>query len=449
MPWVDDHNASLLTDLYELTMAASYFKRGLNQPATFELFVRRLPANRNFLIGAGLEDALSYLERLRFDAAAIDYLRGLGLFDEAFLAFLAGLRFSGDVWALPEAEAFFANEPVLRVTAPLIEAQVVETFLLNCLTFQTMVATKAARLTLACAGRAFVDFSARRDHGADAALKAARAAYIAGAAATSNLLAGQTYAIPVSGTMAHSYVMAFDDELAAFRAYAQDFPSSTTLLLDTYDTLSAARKVVGLIKALGPAGAGINAVRLDSGDIDLLAREVRSILDAGGCERVQIFASGDLDEYRIAALVRAGAPVDAFGVGTQLGTSGDAPSLSGVYKLVEYGGTMRLKLSPDKETLPGRKQVYRFEAAGAYEHDLLALADEPQAGGRPLLDKVMTAGRRTEPPASIEALRERCVATLAALPERLRGIETADRPYMVERSEGLSRAATLQSVARL
>jgi nicotinate phosphoribosyltransferase len=446
MPWVDDRNAALLTDLYELTMAASYHKRGMNAPATFELFVRRLPANRNFLVACGLDDALSYLEKLSFDDEAIGYLRSLGPFDEAFLDYLRAQRFSGDAWAIDEGEAFFANEPVLQITAPLIEAQIVETFLLNCLTFQTMIASKAARLVIACQGRRFVDFSPRRDHGADAALKAARASFIGGASATSNVLGGSVYGLPLAGTMAHSYVMAFDDEMAAFRAYADDFPTNVTLLLDTYDTVAAAHKVVELVRERRAAGLdirpgwGVQAVRLDSGDLDDLARQVRAILDAGGCGDVRIFASGDLDEYRIAELVAAGAPIDAFGVGTQLGTSGDAPAVSGVYKLVEYAGTGRVKLSPGKETLPGRKQVYRFERDGRYDHDVLAFHDEGVSGGRPLLRQVMKAGKRLAAAATLAGLQARCRRTLAALPERLRSLEEAGEPYPVDRSAALTQA---------
>ena len=282
--WVNDDNAALLTDLYELTMASSYFAHGMRGEATFELFIRHLPEHRNFLISAGLDDALTYLERFRFDADGVAYMRTLSLFDEAFLAFVGELRFTGEVWAIPEGDAFFADEPLLRVTAPLIEAQIVETFLLNCLNLQTMVASKAARIAIACGERGFVDFSPRRDHGADAAMKVARASYIAGAAATSNVLAGRAYGIPLSGTMAHSYVMSFDAEVDAFRAYARDFPGHATLLIDTYDTLQGARHAVAVAKEIeADGGPPIAAVRLDSGDLAELAVQVRAILDDGGC----------------------------------------------------------------------------------------------------------------------------------------------------------------------
>ncbi len=441
--WVNDDNAALLTDLYELTMASSYFAHGMRGEATFELFIRHLPEHRNFLISAGLDDALTYLERFRFDADGVAYLRTLGLFDEAFLAFLGELRFTGEVWAIPEGEAFFADEPLLRVTAPLIEAQIVETFLLNCLNLQTMVASKAARIAIACGERGFVDFSPRRDHGADAAMKVARASYIAGAAATSNVLAGRAYGIPLSGTMAHSYVMSFDAEVDAFRAYARDFPGHATLLIDTYDTLQGARHAVAVAKEIeADGGPPIAAVRLDSGDLAELAVQVRAILDDGGCGSTRIFASGDLDEYRIAELLAAGAPIDAFGVGTRLGTSPDAPSLGGVYKLVEDVHGPKRKLSPAKATWPGRKQVYRFVEAGILARDVVALADEPPpAGGRPLLRRVMAGGRRTGPRESLADLRARCAETLGQLPDELRAL-TSSAPYPVEQSEGLQSAAS-------
>lgn len=438
MPWVDDANAALLTDLYELTMAASYHAHGMDEPASFELFVRHLPENRNFLISAGLEDALCYLETLHFDDAAIAYLRSLGLFDEGFLAFLSGLRFSGEIWAIPEGHAVFPDEPLLRVTAPLIEAQLVETFLLNAVNFQTLVASKAARLSIACGSRQFVDFSPRRDHGADAALKGARAAYIGGAAATSNVLAGSVYGIPVSGTMAHSYVMSFSDEITAFRTFARDFPNRSTLLIDTFDTISGAHHAVEVARELAAEGVRVQGVRLDSGDIAALAVEVRAILDAGGCGETLIFASGDLDEYRIGEILAKGAPVDAFGVGTQLGTSADSPALGGVYKLVEDVHGPKVKLSTGKATLPGRKQVFRFSEAGCYTRDLIALHDEESCGGQALLQRVMVGGRRVLPPEPLAALRARCHATLEALPECLRLLDRRPgEPYRVGHSAAL------------
>jgi nicotinate phosphoribosyltransferase len=437
MTWVDDTNAALFVDLYELTMAASYHAHGLDEPATFDLLARHLPPRRGYLVSCGLEPALDYLERLTFDEAALDYLRPLGLFDESFLSLLGSLRFTGEVWAIPEGELVFPNEPLLQVTAPLVEAQIVETFLLNCIGYQTMIATKAARVATACGGRGFVDFSPRRDHGTDAAMKTARAAYIGGASATSLVLAGKAYGLELSGTMAHSYVMRFESEADAFLTYARDFPGRAVFLIDTYDTERAAHTVVELAGKLEPELLP-RAVRLDSGDLETLARSVRRILDDGGLTEVQIFASGDLDEYRIAALVAAGAPIDAFGVGTQLGTSGDAPHVSVIYKLVEDASGPKVKLSADKVTLPGRKQVFRrTDASGNLEADMLALQDETVANARPVLQPVMHGGKRIEDREPLDVLRDRCRASLAALPARLRVLEPEGPPYDVLISPGL------------
>jgi len=447
---IQTSSRALFTDLYELTMAASYFAAGMDDTATFELFIRELPRNRNFLVVAGLEDVLDYLEGLRFTADDLDYLRSLGSFRNDFLEWLETLRFTGDVWAMPEGEIAFAEEPLLRVTAPRIQAQLVETFLLNAVNFQTLIATKAARVAIACQGRRFVDFSPRRDHGFDAALKAARAAYIAGAAGTSNVLAGKLYGIPVVGTMAHSYVMSFETELAAFRRFARDFPG-TTLLIDTYDTLEGARHAAAVARELAAEGITVGAVRLDSGDLAQLAKEVRRILDEAGFPNIRIFASGDLDEYRIEAILAADAPIDAFGVGTQLGTSGDAPWLGGVYKLVEDARGPRVKLAERKATAPGAKQVYRFSGAGGvFEFDMVALAGERSPlEGRPLLRQVMEHGRRTLPPEPLTRIRERCLANLDRLPARLKSLETVSPPYPVRHSAELERllARTREQVA--
>lgn len=439
MTWVSDSNVALLTDLYELTMSASYFARGMNGQATFDLFVRDLPGCRNFLVSCGLEQALEYLEDLHFDPDSIDYLRSLQMFDEEFLDYLGRFRFTGDVCAVAEGEVVFEREPILRVTAPLIEAQIVETFLLNCITFQTMVASKAARVALASGDKIFVDFSLRRDHAADAGLKAARAAFVAGAAATSNLLAGKIYGIPVSGTMAHSYVMAFPSEMEAFRAFASDFPGQVTLLIDTFDTEEGARRAVKVAKELAEREVRLNAVRIDSGDLDQLSRSVRKILDDAGFSDVKIFLSGDLDEYRIRDLCREGVPADAFGVGTQLGTSADSPFLGGVYKLVADEGGAKVKLSTKKATLPGVKQVYRMMEGGHISKDVVALHDEDVSGGRPLLQQVMQSGKRTREPESLADLRARCESALASLPERLRGLDMVRPGYPVEESPELKR----------
>ena len=438
MPWVSDENAPAFVDLYELTMAASYFARGMNEPATFELSVRRLPPNRGFLVACGLEDAVAYLDGFAFGDDAIDYLRSLGAFDGAFLDALARLRFTGDVWAVPEGEAVFGQEPILRVTAPLIEAQLAETFLLNAVAFQTMIATKAARIALACGDRAFVDFSGRRDHGADAALKVARASWVGGASATSNVLAGQLYGLEVSGTMAHSYVLAFPDEADAFRAYARDFPQGAVLLIDTYDTVEGAFRAAAVANELRAEGVAIRGVRLDSGDLASLAGAVRDILDAEGCADLRIFASSDLDEYRIADLLAQGAPIDAFGVGTRLGTSADAPSLGAVYKLVDGARGPVMKHSPDKASLPGVKQVYREELDGASLADTIALAGEPGVSGRPLLRPVMASGERLAPPESLAGLRDRRAAAVAGLPEAARRLDADADTYPVRLSPGLA-----------
>ena len=438
MPWVSDDNVAAFVDLYELTMAASYFAHGMNEPATFELSVRRLPEGRGFLVACGLEDALAYLDGFAFSEDAIDYLRSLGTFDAAFLEHLARLRFAGDVWAVPEGEAVFANEPLLRVTAPLIEAQLAETFLLNAITFQTMVATKAARVALACGDRAFVDFSGRRDHGADAALRVARASFVGGASGTSNVLAGQLYGLDLSGTMAHSYVLSFADEAEAFRAYARDFPDGAVLLIDTYDTVEGARRAAAVANELRAEGVAIRAVRLDSGDLAALARAVRTVLDEAGCGDIRIFASSDLDEYRIAELLAEGAPIDAFGVGTRLGTSADAPALGGVYKLVAGPHGPVMKRSAGKLSLPGVKQVYREERDGESDADTIALDGEPGIPGRPLLAQVMASGERLASPEPLAALRDRRAAAVARLPEAAKAFDASGDVYPVRLSEGLT-----------
>lgn len=447
MTWVNSSNAALLTDLYELTMVASYFRHKMEERSTFDLFVRRLPASRNFLIACGLEHALEYLETMRFDDESLNYLRSLEMFDEEFLDYLGGLRFGGDVHAIPEGEAVFGGEPLLRVTAPLPQAQIVESYLLNCVTFQTMVASKASRVALASGERNFVDFSLRRDHGADAALKGARASYIAGASATSNVLAGKAFGIPVNGTMAHSYIMAFDSEMEAFRTFARDFPDRAVLLIDTFDVEEGARRAARVATELADDDVHLIGVRIDSGDLAHLARSVRKILDDAGLVDTSIFLSGDLDEHRIVELVDEGVPVDAFGVGTQLGVSGDAPSLGGVYKLVADSGGPRIKLSAGKITLPGCKQVWRFERDGVIDHDVIALEGEDVPGARPILEPVMTNGRRVAQAPSLDEVRNRCATTLATLPKPLKSL-THSAEYRVERSERLRNLVERTSAAR-
>ncbi|GAA1804898.1 nicotinate phosphoribosyltransferase [Luedemannella flava] len=413
----------LLTDLYEVRMAASYLRRGMTAPATFSLFARRLPRRRGFLVAAGLSDALAFLEQFRFDDDELAYLRTVVGLDEGALRALGGLRFTGDVWAVPEGRVVGADVPLLEVTAPIAQAQLVETGLLNVLTFATVVATKAARCRIAAGGADLIDFAFRRTHGVDAAMAVARASAIAGFAATSNVEAARRYGLRAAGTMAHSYVQAFGDERAAFRAFALDFPDRPVFLVDTYDTLAGvhhAVEVVDEVRPVGPVG-----IRLDSGDFDALARASRAILDAAGHSSARIIASGGLDEDSIATLVAGGAPINAYGVGTRMGVSRDAPSLDSAYKLVDYAGRPVLKLSPGKATLPGAKQVYRAASAGV--PDVIALRGEPApAGLRPILEPVMVGGVRlspADPAAQVRAARERFEADLAWLPAAARRLD--------------------------
>lgn len=427
--FVTPQNMGLLTDLYELVMADSYLRHGMNAPATFDLFIRGLPPNRSFLVSAGLEQVLHYAEHVRFPDDQIQYLARLQIFSDAFLEYLRTFRFTGEMWAIPEGEVFFPPEPLLEITAPRIEAQLVETFLLNTLNFQVLIASKAARVVLAAAGRGVVDFSPRRDHATDAALKVARAAYVAGCVGTSNVLAGMQYAIPVYGTMAHSYVMSFPDELSAFRAFALDFPHNAILLIDTYDTLQGARNAVTVAREMAARHHHLRGVRIDSyetiEELAALSRRVRAIFDDAGLPEAQIVLSGDLDEFRIEQLLGLGAAANAFGVGTRMGTSEDAPSLGGVYKLVEDAGGPKIKLSTGKATLPGRKQVWRGRAADGTIRDTMALRDEPPPhGAAPLLAQVM-AGGRTIAAESLEAMRTRCRERLTGLPPALRELNAA------------------------
>jgi nicotinate phosphoribosyltransferase len=421
----------LLTDLYQLTMLASYVRRGMEAPAVFEFFVRKLPPARRFLLAAGLEQALDYLEDLRFAPAELEWVARSGRFDAGFVDYLARLRFTGDVDAVAEGTPVFADEPILRVIAPLPQAQLVESRLINLLHLQTLLASKAIRCVLAAPGKALVDFGMRRAHGAEAALLAARAGYLAGLAGSSTVAAGLRFGVPVFGTMAHSYVQAHDDEVEAFAHFARDLRGGVVLLLDTYDTEAAAAKVVPLAARLRAEGIEIEAVRLDSGDLGEHARRVRRILDAGGLAGVRIFASGNLDEYALRELTAARAPIDGFGVGTRLDTSADAPYLDCAYKLQEYAGRPRRKRSEGKATWPGRKQVYRRrDAAGRAVGDVLTLADDPHEG-EALLVPVMRAGRRLAPSPPLAEVRAHAAAQVAALPEPLRRLEPGE-PYPVE-----------------
>lgn len=433
--WVDASSVALLTDLYELTMIDAYLAEGLGEEAVFSLFVRRLPRRRNHLVACGLEDALCLLEELRFSEDALAYLRSLELFSERLLAWARDFRFTGDVHAVPEGTPIFAGEPILEVVAPLPQAQLVETALMNQVHVQTVAASKAARIVAAAAGRTVVDFGLRRMPGADAGIKVARAAYVAGIDSTSNVLAGRLYGIPVAGTMAHSYVQVHANELDAFRAFARVYPR-TVLLVDTYDTLAGVHEVVALWRELGSAFQ-VRAVRLDSGDLLELSRGARRILDEAGLMHVGIFASGGLDEDAIARLVREGAPIAGFGVGTAMGVSEDAPSLDMAYKLVSYAGSGRIKLSPGKALLPGRKQVFRREEGGRATGDVIAAHDESHAG-RPLLSCVMRAGSRIAPPPTLHDIRAVAREERNRLPDRILALGPAEPPYPVEVSPRLA-----------
>ncbi len=432
-------DAALFTDLYELTMAAVYYRRHMHQPATFSLFVRRLPPERAFLVAAGLEDVLEFLQTFRFSGGSIDRLGSLGRFQKDFLDFLQSLRFSGEVHAVPEGTVLFADEPFLEVTAPMIEAQILETALINFCHCQALIASKAARSVIAARGRPIAEFGLRRTPGTDAGMKSARSAFIAGCDLTSNVLAGTEYGIPLTGTMAHSYVTAFSREADAFEAFAESFPDSSVLLLDSYDTIAAAHKAVAVARRLAERGHRLAGVRLDSGDLVSLSRKVREILDAAGFPGVQIFVSGGLDELAVEELLSSGAPIDAFGIGTRMNVSADAPSLDMVYKLVDYAGRDVLKLSEGKETWVGAKALYRRRGAdGRFEGDLLALRDEPvpDGFGDSLLEPVMSGGRLLRPHPALGEIRDRCAAQIAALPEELRQLRTAGR-YAVRISDAL------------
>ncbi len=430
----------LLTDLYQLNMIQAYLDRGLTQTAVFEFFVRTLPRRRGFLLAAGLEQALDYLENLRFSAADIAWLKSTGRFRQNMLDYLAAFRFTGDVHAMPEGTAFFASEPILRITAPLPQAQFVETRLINVLHFQSLVAAKAARCILAAPGKLLVDFGFRRAHGAEAGLMAARASYIAGFAGTATVLAGEKFGITLYGTMAHSFIEAFDDETAAFENFALARPDNVVLLLDTYDTEAAARKIVTLAPRLKAAGIAIRGVRLDSGDLVALAKSVRGILDRGGLRDVTIFASGGLDEDSLAGFARADAPIDGIGIGTSLTTSSDAPAIDCVYKLQEYAGLPRRKRSEHKATWPGRKQVWRrYDAGGRLAGDLLSLEDHDKAG-EPLIRPVMTNGRRVAPSPSLDEIRRHAKRELERLPEALRRLAPG-AAYPVEIADDLVKLA--------
>lgn len=416
-------NLALLTDLYQLTMAQSYLQSHKLEPATFSLFIRDYPPNRGFFVSAGLTDVIEFLEQFSLDSAAIDYLHSTKMFTDEFLDFLKQLRFTGDVWAIPEGRLFFKDEPVVEVTAPVIEAQIVETFIINQINLQSLVATKAARCIYAAKGRAVVDFSLRRTQGIDAGMKVARSSYIAGFAGTSNVRAGQYYGIPIVGTMAHSFVSSFEEEIASFRAFVASFPNNSILLIDTYDTGAGARNAVQVAKEMAGRGQRLQGVRIDSGDLAALAVEVRKIFDDAGLKDVKIIGSGGLDEYDLAKFSAANVPYDSYGVGTKMGVSGDAPWFDIAYKLVEYDGRPVLKLSTGKVSWPGRKQIFRFStSAGQLQKDIVALRDEHLTGGEVVLVKAMEKGKRVSRLPSLDDIRSTLQREFKLLPDSHKAI---------------------------
>ena len=423
MSIAEEHQKSaLLTDLYQLTMLQAYLDRDMTEQATFEFFVRRLPPQRNFLLAAGIEQALDYVSNLRFSSQEIEWLEETGLFGERLLNYLSEFRFSGDIDAMPEGTVFFSDEPVFRVMASLPEAQFVESRLVNILHFQTLIASKAARCMLAAPDKLLVDFGMRRAHGAEAAIFAARASYLAGFAGTATVIAKPLFDIPIFGTMAHSFIQAHDSELEAFEHFARSHRGAIVLLIDTYDTEEGANRVVEVANRLNPDNKRIHSVRLDSGDIAQLSFQVRRILDDGGYPDIGIFASSSMDEYEIEGLAAADAPIDGYGVGTHLDVSADAPALDCVYKIQEYAGRARRKRSTGKATLPGRKQVFRqLDAQGRLHEDVITLWGDEQPG-RPLLQPIMRDGVRTTELPDLQSAREYASEELGRLTPGLRSL---------------------------
>jgi nicotinate phosphoribosyltransferase len=439
---MNNFSGCLLMDLYELTMAQVYFKYRKNTAATFDLFVRRLPANRGYLLACGLSDILEFIKGLKFDNHAINYLKRQRLFSQKFLSYLKNFRFRGDIWAMPEGEIFFANEPLLRITANIIEAQILESFLLNTVNLQTMIASKASRVVQVAGDRPVYDFSLRRTHGQDAGLKAARCAYLAGFKGTSNILGGKFYGIPIVGTMAHSFVMSFESELESFYLYSRCFPNKTTLLVDTYNTKKGIDNAITIGRELKQRGSRLLGIRLDSADLVSLSKFARKKLNSNGLKGVKIFASGSLDEYKIHRLIKRGALIDNFGVGTHMGTSSDIPYLDVIYKLsqIRYDGGRFLptmKLSKGKVTFPGRKQIFRQrDRFGLFTKDILGLENE-KISGRPLLKKIVEEGKIIYKTPSLEKMREFAKKNLSLLAARYKGIYPAFE-YPVVVSKGLS-----------
>ncbi len=426
----------LLTDLYELTMAAAYFDHQMDRPATFSLFLRHDP-RRGYYVTAGLALALELLASFRFEDDDIAYLRKTGLFKEPFLNFLRDLRFQGDVWAMPEGTLFFPDEPILEVTAPLIQAQILETVLINIIGLHTLIASKAARCVDAAQGRTLIEFGLRRTHGDTAGMAAARSTYLAGFDATSNVLAGRHFDIPLAGTMAHSFVQSFESESEAFMAYTQSFPERSILLIDTYDSIQGAHRAIQVAKKMRASGRRLIGVRLDSGDLVSLSRQVRRLFDNAGFEELKIFASGSLDEHRVAEALAQGAAIDAFGIGTKIGVSADAPYLDMVYKMVQYADRPVCKLSAGKRTLAGRKQVFRcMDRHKRYKCDIIGLRDEKIPQSKPLLGQVVKQGRVVTPTVDLHRCRRRFQAEFARLPAEYKALHEPAR-YSVEVSPNL------------
>ena len=429
-------NHTLLTDLYQLTMAQGYFREQRLAEATFSLFIRSYPPNRGYFVSAGLQDVLDYLENFSFDNAALDYLAAQKLFTDDFLHYLADLKFAGDVWAIPEGRIFFKDEPVLEVTAPVIQGQIAETFIINQVHLQSMIATKAARCVHAAGGRPVVDFALRRTHGSDAGMKVARASYLAGFAGTSNVMAGKNFGIPIVGTMAHSFVMSFEREIDAFRAYAASFPRATILLIDTYDTLVGAHNAATVGKEMAERGEKLIGVRIDSGDLPAQAHAVREILNESGLQQVKVLGSGGLDEYDLDDYSIAQVPFDSYGVGTKMGTSADAPWTDMSYKLVEYAGRPVQKLSPGKISWPGKKQVFRqLDERQGLRKDTLGLREEKLADSEPLLENVMANGRAIKSP-PLATSRQRFLDEFQRLDESIKAVRNP-AVYPVDYSDAL------------
>ncbi|SEL02041.1 nicotinate phosphoribosyltransferase [Halomonas daqiaonensis] len=435
---IEDGELALLTDLYQLTMTQAYWKEAMHERATFSLFFRKMPSTRRFMLACGQQHAAELLSRLRFGEKALERLADTGKFEQGFLDWLRDWRFTGDIWTVPEGTPVFANEPLLEVDAPIAEAQLLESLVMNLVQLETVLASKAVRLVMAAQGRPVVDFGMRRMHGVDAAVRGVRAYRTAGLAGTSNVLGGLRHDLAINGTMAHSYILAHDDETEAFRAFARHYPG-TTLLVDTHDTLEGVRKVIEIMRE--EPEVGVKSIRLDSGDLGELAKSARTLLDEAGHDDITIVASSGLDEHKIAALIEDGAPIDAFGVGTQMGVSADAPVIDLSYKLVEYAGTPRVKHSPGKINLPCRKQLYRRQDEhGRFVGDVIALRDEEIDAGEPLLRPLVRAGKLDDDEmARADDARERVSDALERFPEDIRHLAEGGSDYPVELSPGLDR----------